>query len=140
MSRDMGPVSRCLGKDVPPARSWQDPLPASFDRNRNGGSLPPALFRELWASALSDEGALALASANIAAPDVEGLGRMTYVAQFIELAYRCAATFRRTDYFGGCNGARIRFAPQSEWPVNSGLDKVECFHSEPTQYFLVSIL
>ena len=123
MSRDMGPVSRCLGKDVPPARSWQDPLSdsSSGGRRRSNQPSPALLARELGAS-LEDGGSSALNGA--AEPDLVD-GKPTFVAQFIQLAYRCAATFRRTDYFGGCNGARIRLPPQSEWPVNSGLDKVE---------------
>jgi len=51
-------------------------------------------------------------------------GTPYYGAMFVELAYLSASTFRITDYLGGANGARIRFAPQKNWPIALGMDSV----------------
>eukprot|EP00903_Cladosiphon_okamuranus_P014548 g13495.t1 len=98
-TRDMGPYSRCAGSDVPPPQDFQLPLP---DAPKN----LPSYTKVKWA-----------------------IGRVldqddSYASWMVTLAYRCAATFRATDYMGGCNGARIRFPPQSEWAINTGLDQV----------------
>jgi hypothetical protein len=63
------------------------------------------------------------------APDYIGMRKMIEellddneenYAAFVDLAYRCAFTFRSTDYRGGCNGARIRFEPESQFVGNEG--------------------
>jgi catalase-peroxidase len=91
----MGPVSRCIGMDVPPAQEFQNPLPDA------PAQLPDFISVRASIQSLLDQ-------------------EEATVAAFINLAYRCAFTFRVTDYLGGCNGARIRFSPESEWPENNG--------------------
>ena len=49
---------------------------------------------------------------------------MDLAAAWVTLGYRCSASFRVTDYRGGCNGAFIRFPPEITWPMNRGLDVV----------------
>lgn len=95
-TRDMGPVTRCLGPDTPPAQPFQYPLPAA---------LPPG-SRAKIAHVRSALLKLGTGGHNLAA-----------------LAWQCASTFRVTDYQGGCNGGRIRFAPQLTWAANRGLDQ-----------------
>jgi len=92
--RDMGPVARYLGPDVPQEELlWQDPIPA-VDH------------------ALIDE-------ADISALKAKVLGSGLSVAELVSTAWASASTFRGSDKRGGANGARIRLAPQKYWEVNS---------------------
>ena len=91
--RDMGPRSRYLGPDAPQVDLiWQDPLPKS-------------------AHPLVTDADIAQLKAKILASGLT-------VPQLVRTAWASAATFRGTDYRGGPNGARIRLAPQKDWPVN----------------------
>jgi len=91
--RDMGPINRYLGADVPETTLiWQDPLPEST------------------ASALSDADIEALKDAILAS----GVS----VADLVYTAWSSAASFRQSDNRGGANGARIRLEPQKSWQVN----------------------
>jgi len=109
-TRDMGPVTRCTGKYVPPAQPWQHPLPA-----------PPSKLADF--AAVESEVVKILETSMPVLPADTFAGKNYYGALFVRLAYRCAGTFRATDYLGGCNGARIRFSPEKEWPANADLDK-----------------
>eukprot|EP00760_Papus_ankaliazontas_P019019 PhM_4_TR17829/c0_g1_i1/m.68925/K03782/katG; catalase-peroxidase len=111
VSRDMGPVSRCSGPWVPPAQEFQYPLPAA--------PTNPPNFDDV-----ANDIAAAMRTKNPAlAPDTLEDGTAYYGAVFTTLAWQCAATFRVADYIGGCNGARIRLAPQSTWATNVAMDK-----------------
>ena len=91
--RDMGPVSRYLGPEVPAeALIWQDPIPAVNHK-------------------LIDSQDIASLKGNILA---SGLS----VSQLVSTAWASASTFRGSDKRGGANGARIRLAPQKDWEVN----------------------
>ena len=90
--RDMGPVSCCLGPEVPEVQLWQDPIPA-VDHEVIGDADIAALKSTLLASGLS-------------------------ISQLVSTAWASAATFRGSDKRGGANGARIRLAPQKDWEVN----------------------
>jgi catalase (peroxidase I) len=92
---DMGPVSRCIGDNIPPVQNFQSPLPAATATKPDYVAVRTEIQNLLDA----DE-------ANTAA--------------FVNLAYQCASTYRATDYKGGCNGARIRFSPEADWEVNKG--------------------
>lgn len=92
--RDMGPISRYLGPEVPKEELiWQDPIPAvTYD--------------------LIDDQDIAALKSNILA---SGLS----VSQLVATAWASASTFRSSDKRGGANGARIRLAPQKYWEVNN---------------------
>jgi catalase-peroxidase len=91
--RDMGPISRYLGPLVPAEpQLWQDPVPA-VDHELVGPEGIAALKASILGSGLS-------------------------IAQLVRTAWASASTFRGTDKRGGANGARIRLAPQRDWPVN----------------------
>lgn len=91
--RDMGPVSRYLGKEVPSETLvWQDPVPA-VDHE------------------LVDDNDIASLKSTI-------LGSGLSISELVFTAWSSAATFRGSDKRGGANGARIRLAPQKDWEVN----------------------
>jgi len=92
--RDMGPVSRYLGPEVPEEELiWQDPVPA-VDHDLVNDADIAALKAKILASGRS-------------------------VSQLVTTAWASASTFRDSDMRGGANGARIRLAPQKDWPVNN---------------------
>ncbi len=91
--RDMGPVSRYLGPEVPTEELiWQDPVPPVNHELINEGDIA-----QLKASIIDS-----------------GLS----VSELVYTAWSSASTFRGSDKRGGANGARIRFAPQKDWQVN----------------------
>jgi catalase-peroxidase len=92
--RDMGPVVRLLGPEVPSeVLIWQDPLPPVDHELVNAGDVA-SLKEQVLASGLS-------------------------VSQLVATAWASASTFRGSDKRGGANGARIRLEPQSGWEVNN---------------------
>ncbi|MFB6441449.1 catalase/peroxidase HPI [Streptomyces sp. NPDC056411] len=115
--RDMGPVVRYLGPEVPSETLlWQDPLPER-------------------AYELVD-------AADIASLKERILGSGLTVAQLVSAAWASASSFRGSDMRGGANGARIRLEPQRTWEVNNPDDLAqvlrtlegiqESFHSAQT--------
>ncbi|MHB1164774.1 MAG: catalase/peroxidase HPI [Candidatus Nanopelagicales bacterium] len=92
--RDMGPVSRYLGPEVPAEELiWQDPVPP-VTHVLVGVDDIASLKGTILASGLS-------------------------LSQLVSTAWASAASFRGTDKRGGANGARIRLAPQKDWAVNN---------------------
>ncbi|HNO39406.1 MAG TPA: catalase/peroxidase HPI [Marmoricola sp.] len=92
--RDLGPVSRYVGSEVPSEQFlWQDPLP------------------EATAGPLSDADLVALKEAIV--------GSGLSVAELVSTAWASAASYRHSDKRGGANGARIRLEPMRSWDVNN---------------------
>ena len=95
--RDMGPVERYLGPEVPTEELlWQDPIPAVMHELVNDQDII-ALKGNLLASGLS-------------------------VSQLVSTAWASASTYRDSDKRGGTNGARVRLAPQKYWEVNNSTE------------------
>jgi catalase-peroxidase len=92
--RDMGPIARYLGPEVPrEPQLWQDPVPAVNHEVIDAKDIA-ALKSKILASGLS-------------------------ISQLVSTAWASASSFRGTDKRGGANGARIRLAPQKDWEVNN---------------------
>ncbi|HJY73394.1 MAG TPA: catalase/peroxidase HPI, partial [Streptosporangiaceae bacterium] len=92
--RDMGPVVRYLGPEVPSeVLIWQDPV--------------PPVTHEL------------IDAADVAALKAQVLASGLPVSQLVSAAWASASAFRGSDKRGGANGARIRLEPQSGWEVNN---------------------
>ncbi|MGH3343264.1 MAG: catalase/peroxidase HPI [Carbonactinosporaceae bacterium] len=91
--RDMGPIARYLGPEVPTqALLWQDPVPPVTYELIDAGDIA-TLKEQILSSGLS-------------------------VSQLVSTAWASASTFRGSDKRGGANGARIRLEPQNGWEVN----------------------
>ncbi|MGX7894354.1 catalase/peroxidase HPI [Tsuneonella sp. HG222] len=89
--RDMGPKIRYLGPEVPAEDLiWQDPVPA--------GTMP--------SDSLVSEVKRKIADSDLT------------VSQLIKTAWASASTYRKSDYRGGANGARVALEPQKSWEVN----------------------
>jgi catalase-peroxidase len=92
--RDMGPMARYLGPEVPKeVLIWQDPVPAVTHKLIDTQDIA-ALKSKILASGLS-------------------------VSELVSTAWASASTFRGSDKRGGANGARIRLAPMKNWEVNN---------------------
>ncbi len=91
--RDMGPITRYLGSEVPKEELiWQDPISPSKNELNNHDLI--ALKAKLLSSGLS-------------------------IAQLVSTAWGSASTFRDSDKRGGANGARICLEPQINWEANN---------------------
>ena len=91
--RDMGPIARYLGAEVPKeVLIWQDPIPVT--KSELNDSDITTLKNKILSSGLS-------------------------LAQLVSTAWASASTFRGSDKRGGANGARIRLEPQLNWEANN---------------------
>ncbi len=92
--RDMGPINRYLGPEVPKeVLIWQDPIPAATHKPINDQDID-VLKTKIAESGLA-------------------------VSELVSTAWASASTFRGSDKRGGANGARIQLAPQKNWEANN---------------------
>jgi catalase-peroxidase len=92
--RDMGPITRYIGKEVPKeVFIWQDPIPVVDHPLVNENDIAQ-LKAQVLQSGLT-------------------------VSELVTTAWASASTFRGSDKRGGANGARIRLEPQINWAVNN---------------------
>lgn len=91
--RDMGPIDRYLGPEVPAEELiWQDPIP-KVDYTLSDADID-SLKKMILASELS-------------------------ISELVRTAWASAGTYRDSDKRGGANGARLRLEPQRSWDVNN---------------------
>lgn len=123
--RDMGPIQRYLGDDVPAEQLiWQDPIPEFSGTLINANQIDE-LKNTILSSGLT-------------------------VVQLVNTAWSAASTYRESDKRGGVNGARIRLAPQKDWAINTSsgvqdvIDKLEsiqaAFNTGDTQVSLADLI
>ncbi|MEL7128022.1 MAG: catalase/peroxidase HPI [Pseudomonadota bacterium] len=123
--RDMGPISRYIGEEVPSEELiWQDPIPEHVGPMIGDGDIA-GLKAKILASGLT-------------------------VQQLVNTAWASASTFRGSDKRGGANGARIRLAPQKDWEINTAsnvgdviakLEEIQAdFNAEGTQVSLADLI
>ena len=100
--RDMGPIDRYLGPEVPKEELlWQDPIPAV--NYTLSDSDVESLKKMILASGLS-------------------------VSELVKTAWASASTFRGSDMRGGANGGRLRLEPQRNWEVNNPTELNKVLH------------
>ncbi|MBZ9652236.1 catalase/peroxidase HPI [Psychroflexus montanilacus] len=94
MHRDMGPIERYLGPDVPKKQfNWQDPVPAVDHELINDKDVEHLKAKILEAG--------------------------VSISELVSVAWASASTYRDSDKRGGANGAHIRLKPQRNWEVNN---------------------
>ncbi len=99
--RDMGPIERYLGPEVPQEELiWQDPVP----------KVDHPLIDDNDIASLKGK----IVDSGLSIPDM------------VKVAWASASTYRGSDMRGGANGARLRLEPQKNWEVNEPqqLDKI----------------
>ena len=91
--RDMGPISRYLGPEIPKEELlWQDPVP-TVDYSLSDAEV------SVLKGMIVDSGLT--------------------ISQMVTTAWASASTFRGSDKRGGANGSRLRLEPQRSWEVNN---------------------